>query len=131
MLATSKHLAARVAYAKLARRPLELHHHKPLAIPSNVPKFEEDYNMDKHNDPDDERRELARLKAEHKREHKGAVREIRKDSRFIARVKLADDKKTGAEYHAKMARLTAMIQNEEGAASNEYKREKSRRKDDR
>lgn len=86
--------------------------------------------MDKHNDPDDDRREMAKLKAEHKREMKGAVREIRKDSRFIARVKLTEDKKTSKEYHAKMARLTAMIQSEEGAASNEYKREKARRKDD-
>ncbi|KAF8245940.1 Nop14-like protein [Wilcoxina mikolae CBS 423.85] len=127
--ATYKDQVSRLSHAKLSRRPLELHHHRPLPIASNVPKFEEDYSMDKRYDPDADRREMAKLKAEHKREKKGAVREIRKDSRFIARVKLAEDKKTSKEYHAKMARLTAMIQSEEGAAANEYKREKARRAD--
>jgi nucleolar protein 14 len=84
--------------------------------------------MDKRYDPNVERRELTKLKAEHKREKKGAVREIRKDSRFISRVKLAEDKETSKAYHAKMARLTAMIQSEEGAAANEYKRQKASRR---
>jgi len=83
--------------------------------------------MDKRYDPDTDRREMAKLKAEYKREKKGAVREIRKDSRFISRVKLAEDKKTSKEYHAKMARLTAMIQSEEGAAANEYRRQRARK----
>ena len=126
--ATSKEISTRLSKAKLLRRPLELHHHRPLAIASNLPKFEEDYNMDKHYDPNDDRREMAKLKAEHKREKKGAVREIRKDARFISRVKLQEDKTASKEYHAKMARLTAMIQSEEGAAANEYKRERARKK---
>jgi len=83
--------------------------------------------MDKHYDPDVDRRELSKLKAQHKREKKGAVREIRKDARFISRVKLQEDKKSSKEYHAKMARLTAMIQSEEGQAANEYKRQKARK----
>lgn len=124
--AAHKDLTSRIAEAGLARRPLELHHHRPLPISSNVPKFEEDYSLDKRYDPDADRREMAKLKAEHKREKKGAVREIRKDGRFIAKVKLAEDKKASKEYHAKMARLTAMIQSEEGQAANEYKREKAR-----
>lgn len=127
MRTISKDLGTKLDHAKLTRRPLELHHHRPLPIASNVPKFEEDYNMDKRYDPDTDRREMAKLKAEYKREKKGAVREIRKDSRFISRVKLAEDKKTSKEYHAKMARLTAMIQSEEGAAANEYRRQRARK----
>jgi len=67
------------------------------------------------------------LKAEYKREKKGALRELRKDSRFIAREKLKEDKKSSKEYHEKMRRLTAMIQTEEGAAGNEYKGAKGRK----
>lgn len=68
-----------------------------------------------------------KLKAEYKRERKGAIRELRKDSRFVAREKLKEDKKASAEYHEKMRRLTAMIQTEEGAAANEYKRAKAKK----
>ena len=125
--ATSKGLNSRLSQAQLSRRPLQLHQHRPLPIASNIPKFESDYSMDKHYDPDDDRREMSKLKAQHKRERKGAVREIRKDARFISRVKLQEDKKTSKEYHTKMARLTAMIQSEEGQASNEYKRQKARK----
>jgi nucleolar protein 14 len=128
LLSLSNELSSKLSKARPLRRPLELHHHRPLPIPSNIPKFEEDYNMDKRYDPNVERRELTKLKAEHKREKKGAVREIRKDSRFISRVKLAEDKETSKAYHAKMARLTAMIQSEEGAAANEYKRQKASRR---
>jgi nucleolar protein 14 len=125
--AFSKDLEGKLAQKKLARRPLELHHHKPLPLPSNVPKFEEDYSMDKHYDPNAERREASKLKAEHKREKKAATREIRKDNQFIASVKLKEDRANSEAYHKKMARLTAMIQSEEGAAANEYKREAAAR----
>jgi hypothetical protein len=32
------------------RRPLFLHDHKPLAIKTAIPKFEENFNPDKHYD---------------------------------------------------------------------------------
>lgn len=83
--------------------------------------------MDKHYDPNAERREASKLKAEHKREKKAATREIRKDNQFIASVKLKEDRANSEAYHKKMARLTAMIQSEEGAAANEYKREAAAR----
>ncbi|KAH0607638.1 uncharacterized protein H6S33_002672 [Morchella sextelata] len=120
-------LTTALAHATHTRRPLELHHHRPLPIKTFIPKFEESYSADKRSyDPDKERLQLAKLKAEHKRERKGALRELRKDSSFVAREKLKEDKKKSKEYHAKMAKLTAMIQTEEGAAANEYKRTKKR-----
>lgn len=122
-------IEARLQKAFLTRRPLELHHHRPLPIPSNIPKFQETYSLDKKSyDPDQERVEASKLKAELKKERKGALRELRKDSQFIAREKLREEKVASKEYHAKMKRLTAMIQTEEGAASNEYEREKRARK---
>lgn len=111
-----------------ARRPLLLHNHRPLAIKTSIPKFEESYNPDRHYDPDRERSELNKLKAEHKRERKGAMRELRKDANFIARESLREKKEKDAAYEKKFKRLVAEIQGEEGKEANEYEREKKRRK---
>ncbi|KAK6505407.1 nucleolar complex protein 14 [Arthrobotrys musiformis] len=119
------------SHSQKFRRPLELHHHRPLPIPSNYPKFDEDYSLDRHKgsyDADRDRKELSKLKAEHKKEKKGAMRELRKDSQFIAREKLKERKVADQEYHDKMKRIVSMIQNEEGAASNAYERERSKKK---
>ncbi|KAF8477301.1 nucleolar protein 14 [Kalaharituber pfeilii] len=122
-------LESHLTHAHFTRRPLELHHHRPLPIPSNIPKFEESYSLDKRSyDPDRERMQITKLKAEHKRERKGALRELRKDASFVAREKLKEEKAASKEYHAKMARLTAMIQHEEGQGKNDYEREKRLRK---
>ncbi|KAJ3571637.1 hypothetical protein NPX13_g5307 [Xylaria arbuscula] len=116
------------AMSQLARRPLELHHHRPLAIKSAIPKFEDQFDPDKHYDADRDRAELAKLKAEHKKERKGAMRELRKDANFMAREKLRVKKAKDAAYEKKYKRLVAEIQGEEGRESNAYEREKQARK---
>ncbi|KAJ0421024.1 nucleolar protein 14 [Aspergillus carlsbadensis] len=110
--------------SKQARRPLLLHNHRPLAIKAAIPKFEDTFNPDKHYDPNRERAELNRLKAEYKRERKGAMRELRKDANFVAREKLREKKEKDAEYERKYRRLVAEVQNEEGREANAYEREK-------
>jgi nucleolar protein 14 len=112
----------------MARRPLELHHHRPLAIKTSIPKFEELFNPDKHYDPDRERAEAAKLRAEHKREKKGAIRELRKDANFIARESLREKKERDAAYEKNYKRLVAEIQGEEGKEAKAYEREKQWRK---
>ncbi|UKZ77406.1 hypothetical protein TrVFT333_005127 [Trichoderma virens FT-333] len=112
----------------LSRRPLELHHHKPLAIKTYIPKFEETFDPDKHYDPDRERAEMAKLKAEHKKERKGAMRELRKDANFMARENLRIKKAKDEAYEKKYKRLVAEIQNEEGREANAYEREAKARK---
>ncbi|KAI4786560.1 Nop14-like protein, partial [Aureobasidium sp. EXF-8845] len=77
---SSQHLSIMLSQARLRRRPLELHHHRPLPVRTSIPKFEENFNPDKHYDPDRERADAAKLKKEYKRERKGAVRELRKDA---------------------------------------------------
>lgn len=124
----SQKLERLLKHAHLARRPLELHHHRPLAIKTSIPKFEEGFNPDKHYDPDKERNEAAKLRAEHKKERKGAIRELRKDSSFIARESLREKKEKDAAYEKKMKRLMAEIQSEEGKEKNDYAREKEWRK---
>ncbi|KAJ5558162.1 RRNA maturation protein (Nop14) [Penicillium sp. DV-2018c] len=118
---------AHLAQARLVRRPLFLHDHKPLAIKTAIPKFEENFNPDKHYDPDRERAESNRLKKEFKRERKGAMRELRKDASFVAREKLREKKERDAEYEKKYKRLVAEIQSQEGRAANEYERARGKR----
>ncbi|KAI1382230.1 Nop14-like protein [Hypoxylon crocopeplum] len=115
-------------FAHMARRPLELHHHRPLPIKTAVPKFEDSFDPNKHYDPDRDRAELAKLKAEHKKERKGAMRELRKDASFMAREHLRMKKAKDAAYEKKYKRLVAEIQGEEGREANTYEREKQMRK---
>ncbi len=125
---TAAFLERLLRMAHLERRPLELHHHKPLAIKTYIPKFEDSFDPNKHYDPDRERAEMAKLRAEHRRERKGAMRELRNDAKFIQREQLRQKKERDAAYEKKFKRIVAEIQNEEGAASNEYEREKKLRK---
>ncbi|KKK17930.1 hypothetical protein P175DRAFT_0468706 [Aspergillus ochraceoroseus IBT 24754] len=117
-------LDSHLCQARRSRRPLLLHHHRPLAIKAAIPKFEDTFNPDKHYDPNRDRAELNRLKAEYKREHKGAMRELRKDANFMAREQLREKKERDAEYERKYKRLVAEVQNEEGREANAYEREK-------
>lgn len=117
-------LSANLSQSRLARRPLLLHNHRPLAVKTAIPKFEETFNPDKHYDPNRERAEVNRLKAEYKRERKGAMRELRKDANFVAREKLREKREKDAEYERKYKRLVAEVQNEEGREANAYEREK-------
>ncbi|KIV90231.1 hypothetical protein PV10_07560 [Exophiala mesophila] len=111
-----------------ARLPLLLHNHRPLAIKSSIPQFIENFNPDRHYDPDRERAELNKLKAEHKKERKGAMRELRKDANFMAREQLREKKEKDEAYEKKYKRLVAEIQGEEGRESKSYEREKAKRK---
>lgn len=123
-----RHLQGLMQRSRNEREPLRLHNHRPLAIKSSIPKFDASYNPDKHNDPDPERSELSKLKAQHKKERKGALRELRKDANFIARENLKDKKEKDAAYDKKFKRLVAEIQGEEGHESRLYERDKRMRK---
>lgn len=108
--------------------PLTLHNHRPLPIRSSIPKFEDSFNPNFHYDPDSARAEASKLKAEHKREKKGAVRELRKDANFVARQQLREKRERDAEYERKYRRLVASVQAEEGHEGKEYERVKEGRK---
>ncbi|KAG0655526.1 nucleolar complex protein 14 [Monosporozyma unispora] len=105
--------------------PLTLQDHKPVSIPSNTPKYEENFNPDKKSyDPDRTRNEIGKIKAQIKKERKFTMKEIRKDARFEARQTIDEKKKANQEYHAKMAHIYNTISTEEGAEKNKYEREK-------
>jgi nucleolar protein 14 len=114
--------------AELSRRTLELHHHRPIPIKTYDPKWEDNFDPTKHYDPDKDRADMAKLKAELKRERKGALNELRKDARFLAREKLKMQKAKDEAYDKKMKRTIAEIQSEGGREANEYAREVNARK---
>lgn len=89
-----------------------------------IPKFEESFNPDKHYDPDHERSESSKLRKEFKRERKGAIRDLRKDAKVVARENLREKREKDAAYDKKYKRLIAEIQGEEGHEAKEYAREK-------
>ena len=120
-------LQGRLTQSVSTRKPLTLHNHRPLAIKMSIPKFEEGFNPDHHYDPDRDRAEMSKLKAEHKKERKGAMRELRKDANFIARQQLQEKKERDAAYEKKYRRLIAEIQGEEGREAKEYNKEKRKR----
>ncbi|KAK9452236.1 nucleolar protein 14 [Limtongia smithiae] len=103
-----------IKFQTSTRRPLALQQHKPIPIPMNVPKFEENYSVDRKSyDPNLQRQEIGKLKAQLKKERKGALRELRKDNAFVAREKLKAKKKKDEEYHATLARLERSVGNEQ------------------
>jgi nucleolar protein 14 len=104
--------------SKKKRVPLQLQKKKPVAIPTYIPKFEESlYIADRGSkDPDRERAAEKSLKRKYKKEMKGAVRELRKDTEFVARKKLKDIKRGDLEYKKKIATIMGDLGNQEGDA---------------
>ena len=131
ILATTIHdtLTSSLTNSLKSRQPLLLHNHRPLAIKTFIPKFEVNFNPDSHYDPDRDRAQMQKLQKEHKRERKGALRELRKDARFMARESLKQKKEKDRAYEDKYKKLVASIQSEEGREKNEYERVKRGRKD--
>ena len=124
--AAATQLGEAVARAAQLRLPLRLQAVASVAIRSFNPAFEDDFQPRKNMDPDRERAELASLKRQHKREKKGAVRELRKDALFIARQRQAEEDKTSAYLEARGKRSMAIMQDQE-ANWKSMKREKSGR----
>ena len=106
---TQSHLSIAISSSLTSRKPLALHNHRPLAIKMSFPQFEDDFNPSKHYDPDRDRAEMNKLKKEHKREKKGALRELRKDAKFMAREQLKEKKERDQAYERKMRRVEAEI----------------------
>jgi nucleolar protein 14 len=128
LTSTLKTINIHITQSLSTRKPLALHNHRPLAIKTSVPKFEESYNPTKHYDLDTQRAEINKLKAEHKKERKGVIREFRKEARAEATIQLQQKKARDEAYEKKYRRLVAEIQGEEGREKKMYEREKAGRK---
>ncbi|KAE9397779.1 Nop14-like protein [Gymnopus androsaceus JB14] len=117
-------------FARQSRRPLLLQAHKAIPIASYVPKFDTTSSSYlKNQDPDRERNESAKLRNEYKKERKGAIRELRKDARFLAGVEQAKQKEKDRSYNERMKRVFGSLESEraeEKAMDREKTKEKKR-----
>ncbi|KAF3991280.1 hypothetical protein FT663_02781 [Candidozyma haemuli var. vulneris] len=111
-----------------SRKPLTLQEHRQMAIKTFAPKFEENFNPDKKSyDENRDRQELNKMKAQIKKEKKGALKDLRKQTKFNARQQINEKKDMYATYHKKMANIVNTISTEEGAERNSYERERKKR----
>lgn len=114
-------------FSRQARKPLTLQSHKPIPIPSFIPKFDAAYAPGRRFDPDVERNEAAKLKALVKKEKKGAIRELRKDNRFIAGERAKMEREKDDQYKTKINRITAGLE-QERSEEKRFERTKEREK---
>ena len=99
------------------RKMLALQDHKPLALPMLTPDYAADYSMDasRHRSGSDataDDRASARLRAAHRREFKGAMRELRRDTAFLAEKQLHERRSEDSAYKQKINQIMGSIGNE-------------------
>lgn len=122
-------LSRLLKFAHQARKPLLLQAHKPIPIATFVPKFDaHQSSYMRSRDPDADRAALAKLKVQHRKEKKAAIRELRKDNRFLAGVQQEKQEKKDAEYKSRMAKAFAGL---EGERAEQRKEEKEKRREKR
>jgi nucleolar protein 14 len=102
-------LAQRIKLSLGSRGPLALQDHRPIPIPSYLPKYTMSYSLDSKNDPDHERSGLGKLRAQHRREKKSIIRELRKEARTEAVVKSDEGKRRDKAYQEKMKIATGIM----------------------
>lgn len=106
-------LRARVESAMETRHALRLQAHRALSIATYAPKFDQQtYDPHRAVDPDTERANAAKLRAQLKRERKGAIRELRKDSQFVASERAAERAAEDHAYKRKIDRIMGTLQSE-------------------
>lgn len=117
-------------FSKQSRQPLRLQAHKPIPLTTYIPKFEHSSsNYLRNRDPDHERNEAAKLRTQYKQERKGAIRELRKDGRFLAAVQQKKQLEKDREYNTKLKRVYGSIETERAeqkALEKEKQKEKRR-----
>ena len=115
-------------FSRQTRRPLHLQAHKPIPIPSYIPKFgSSSSSYLRAQDPDHERTDASRLKKQYKEERKGAIRELRKDARFLASVQQQQQQEKDRAYNDNMKKVFGSLETER-AEQKALEREKEKAK---
>ncbi|XP_043090353.1 nucleolar protein 14 [Puntigrus tetrazona] len=94
--------------------PLVFKKKKPVPLKLFTPKIVQILDYGKKRGNTREEKEHERLKHKYKREFKGALREIRKDSRFLAREKLQDVLNRDSERKRRVKELYGSLATQEG-----------------
>eukprot|EP01133_Synstelium_polycarpum_P005880 gene5880-6802_t len=106
------------------RVPLVLLAHRPLPQKVFNPRFSTVYH-EHGDDPDEVRQEAKKLKALHKKEMKGAIRELTKDNYFIQQEKTKIKQAERIESQAATKKIMSELQTEQAEAK-QYKKLKDR-----
>jgi nucleolar protein 14 len=121
-------LSVKLDTKRSKRTPLRLQDRKPMAVTTYLPRFDTNFSLDrKSNDPNRERANKHKLDRQYTKEYRGAVRELRKDSDFVARAKLDEVKRKDGEYKKKIDGIMGGLANQEGAMRG-YEKEKDKMK---
>ncbi|XP_036444644.1 nucleolar protein 14 [Colossoma macropomum] len=94
--------------------PLVFDKKKPIPLKLLEPKIVQVLDYGKKRGNTKEEREQERLKHKYKKEFKGALRELRKDTRFLAQAKLSDIMSRDAERKRKVKELYGSLATQEG-----------------
>ncbi|KZV76010.1 Nop14-like protein [Peniophora sp. CONT] len=125
---TTDALGRLLKFSRQARQPLRLQAHKPIPIPSYIPKFEATQSSYlRAQDADHEAIQASKLRREYKQERKGAIRELRKDARFLAGVEQEKQREKDAAYSLNLKRAYGSIEGER-AEEKAMERDKAREK---
>jgi nucleolar protein 14 len=115
-------------FSRQARRPLLLQAHKPIPIPTYIPKFESrSSSYLRRHDPDHERNEASKLRYQFKQEKKGAIRELRKDAKFLAAAEHKQQTEKDRAYKEHMNKAFSSLEGER-AEQKAMDREKAKEK---
>ncbi|KAH8118427.1 Nop14-like protein [Phellopilus nigrolimitatus] len=121
-------LSRLLKFARQSRRPLALQAHKPIPIATYIPKFEStSSSYMRKNDPDHERAAASKLRYQYKQERKGAIRELRKDTRFLSAVKQKEQQEKDRSYANSMNKVFSTLESER-AEQKKMDKEKIREK---
>ncbi|KAM9820068.1 nucleolar protein 14 [Neosynchiropus ocellatus] len=107
-------ILAVISSAPVTHRRLVFDKQRPVPLKLLTPKIVEVLDYGKKRGCTREEREKERLKHKYKKEFKGALREIRKDSRFLAREKLNEVMSRDAERKRKVKELFGSLATQEG-----------------
>ncbi|XP_069351805.1 nucleolar protein 14 isoform X2 [Eulemur rufifrons] len=99
---------------KQPHRPLTCEKSKPVPLKLFTPRLVKVLEFGKKQGSSKEEQERKKLIHKHKREFKGAVREIRKDNQFLARMQLSEIMERDAERKRKVRQLFNSLANQEG-----------------
>ncbi|CAE6445815.1 unnamed protein product [Rhizoctonia solani] len=125
--ATIDAISRTLKHSLSARKPLKLQAHKPIPIATYIPQFDAQYSGRRPHDPDHERAASAKLRAEYRKERKGALRELRKDNKFLAAERAKRQEEVDKTYKQRMARVVGEMHSER-AEQKQMEREKKREK---
>jgi len=107
---------------------LTLQKRKPMAIKEFNPRFDMKYFPGKRGSKDPETTNVQKLKAQVKKETKGARRELKKDNHFLAGEKLKERKEKDLEYSQRITSINKMLdRDQQGMSPSERLREKKRK----